>query len=226
MLCLHLQAPFGTFRTFTAGSFRSTSGFITPTAAYGLLLNVAGIEMREDTGKEMTTIRAGLPKVRIALGALKSPGLHNIFQQLHNYPVGETGKGHAPNTKGNKYNVAPVGRHFLADIEAYVCVKGDQEFEVEILEGLHGRRPRKYGLPFLGDNNFMIDRLELVTKLDPAYWFVKIESGDQGRSSENVTRLTLFIDRKDFSKTRSGLFASIKIPTSEIPNESWCEIGY
>lgn len=226
MLCLYLQAPFGTFRTFTTGSFRPTSGFITPTAAYGLLLNVAGIEMREDMGKEMTTIRVGLPKVSIALGTLKSPRQHSIFQQLHNYPVGDTGKDHAPNTKGNKYNVAPVRRHVLVDIEAYVCVQGDEEFEFKILEGLHGRQPRKYGLPFLGDNNFMIDRLQLVTKLDPAHWFVRIGSEDQGCSHDNVTRLTLFIDRKDFSKTQSALFASIKTPTSEIPNESWCEIGY
>jgi CRISPR-associated protein Cas5t len=42
-----MEAPFAAFRTFTAGSYRPTAEFITPSAAYGLLLNVAGIEMRE-----------------------------------------------------------------------------------------------------------------------------------------------------------------------------------
>ena len=65
MLCLYLQAPFAALRTFTAGSFRPTADFITPSAAYGLLLNVAGIEMREVSDKHaMTLIRTGLPRFR------------------------------------------------------------------------------------------------------------------------------------------------------------------
>ena len=69
MMCIYFQAPFAVFRTFTAGSFRPTAPFMTPSAAYGLLLNLAGIEMRDDDGaSEMTLIRSGLPHATIALG--------------------------------------------------------------------------------------------------------------------------------------------------------------
>jgi CRISPR-associated protein Cas5t len=94
MLVLRLDAPFGVFRTFTAGSFRPTASFVTPSAAYGLLLNIAGIEMRHDDGKSVATLirPKGLPAVDIALGARgELPRQQSMFQQLHNYPVGNSG---------------------------------------------------------------------------------------------------------------------------------------
>src|SRR5438445_8690621 len=76
MLCLYLQAPFAACRTFTAGWYRPTATFLTPSAAYGLLLNVAGIESRlreEDESHggsaPASLMRPGLPSVRLALGA-------------------------------------------------------------------------------------------------------------------------------------------------------------
>src|SRR5438552_2555013 len=75
MLCLYVEAPFATCRTFTAGWYRPTATFLTPSAAYGLLLNIAGIESRlreedpEHDGKTPASlIRPGLPRVQLALG--------------------------------------------------------------------------------------------------------------------------------------------------------------
>ena len=51
MMRLRIRAPFAAFRHFTAGSYRPTAPFITPSAAYGLLLNLAGVETRFDDGK-------------------------------------------------------------------------------------------------------------------------------------------------------------------------------
>ncbi|MCI5223847.1 MAG: CRISPR-associated protein Cas5, partial [Candidatus Electrothrix sp. AR4] len=95
MLILRLDARFGVFRTFSAGSFRPTASFITPSAAYGLLLNIAGIDMRHDDGKSVATLirPQGLPAVDIALGARgELPRQQSMLQQLHNYPVGAAGK--------------------------------------------------------------------------------------------------------------------------------------
>ncbi len=243
MLCLYLQAPFGVFRNFIAGSFRPSAEFITHSAAYGLLLNVAGVEMRQDDGKSvMTLIKSeGLPKFRLALGAQSFPLQHTIYQQLHNYRVG--GQEMVPDpenlgtkitveklglrrTKGNKYNITPTRRAFLSDIRAYVCLKDDDVFEGQVLAGLKGESPRAYGLPFLGDNNFLLDRLEPKDKLEPAQWFVPLRSGDDGGLREHVTRLTITIDRADMSKTHSELFAPTPEPTTEIPGDAWVEVGY
>ena len=84
MLCLYLQAPFGVFRTFMAGSFRPTASFITPSAAYGLLLNVAGIEMRRDDGKSPMTLTAqGLLDAWAELDLLRAQTL----KEMSAYPV-------------------------------------------------------------------------------------------------------------------------------------------
>lgn len=223
---LYLQAPFAVFRPFTTGSFRPTAGFITPSAAYGLLLNVAGIEMRLDDGKSlMTTIKRDLPGVRLALGVLELPQRHSIFQQLHNYPVGATGKDHAANTWGNKYNILPVRRQFLSNIRAYLCLDGNPDLETWVLEGLAGQRPRAYGLPFLGDNNFLIDRLEPVSDPKPAHWLVPVEK-DEEEFREDTTRLTVTIDRLDMSHTRSKLFAPTRGKLLDPPNLAWQEVKY
>src|SRR2546421_12295017 len=123
MLCLYLEAPFGACRTFTAGWYRPTATFLTPSAAYGLALNVAGIESRlpeedptHDGSAPATLTRLGLPPVRLALGALATeghapfPSVQTVYQQLHNYPAGTSGSEPAQAARGNKYNTTPVRR--------------------------------------------------------------------------------------------------------------------
>src|SRR5689334_18530340 len=105
MLCLYLQAPFAAFRTFTAGWYRPTATFLTPSAAYGLVLNVAGVETRlrkEEPGHggaaPASLTRPGLPRMRLAVGAAPADGrepyplVQTAYQQLHNYPVGASGQ--------------------------------------------------------------------------------------------------------------------------------------
>ncbi len=227
MLCLYLQARFAVFRTFTGGSFRPTAGFITPSAAYGLLLNVAGIEMRRDEGDSpMTLIRAGLPSAKLAIGALEWPERHGIFQQLHNYPVGAAGKEHAADTMGNKYNIVPVRREFLSNVKAYIRMDGNPDLETWVREGIAGNRPRAYGLPFLGDNNFLIDRLEPEESPGPAYWFEKMEDDNRDEIRDRITRVTVTIDRADMSLTTSALFAPTKEKAIEPPAGAWIEVHY
>lgn len=226
MLCLYLQAPFGVFRTFTAGSFRPTAAFVTHSAAYGLLLNVAGVEMREDADGEMTVIRSGLPTFRMALGARVLPLQHSVYQQLHNYPIGNTGEAHAAHTKGSKYNIAPVRRSFLSHIQAYICVDGNDVIERLVIQGLEGAGPSRYGLPFLGDNNFLLDRLEPIRERQPAHWYVLVNSEECTDMPKNLTRLTIAIDRMDMSRTRSALFIPTEKAQVEIPDRAWIKVGY
>lgn len=226
MTCFYLQARFAAFRTFTGGSFRPVAGFITHSAAYGLLLNVAGIEQRVDDGKSaMTLIKKDLPFVNIALGAFCIPNRHSLFQQLHNYPVGASGKEHAIFTKGNKYNIVPVRRGFLSNIKAYIQMNENEEFESKVRKGLTGKGERQYGLPFLGDNNFLIDRFEVVAEPEPVHWYEKVNDEKEG-IVENITRLTISIDREDHSHSCSDLFAPSQEKQIKPPANAWVEVGY
>ncbi len=227
MICLYVQAPFAVFRPFTAGSFRPTAGFISPSAAYGLALNIAGVESRLDDGKSaMTVMRPDLPRVKIALGALCFPQAHSLYQQAHNYPVGkEAGAQYAPLAKGNKYNITPVRREFLSNLRAYICLDENSELEQRVREGLTGKyNATRYGIPFLGDNNFMIDVLREEGERQRAYWYEKITEHNDRGPQPRTTRLTLTIDRQNMAKTTSVLFCPSSEQTLAIPENAWVTI--
>ncbi|MCI5208288.1 MAG: CRISPR-associated protein Cas5 [Candidatus Electrothrix sp. ATG2] len=230
MLILRLDAPFGVFRTFAAGNFRSTAAFITPSAAYGLVLNIAGIDMRApDDGRSVaTSIRSQkLPALKIALGVRgELPRQQSMLQQLHNYPVGAVGRERKAIAKGNPYNISPVRRTFLTDIHAYIAIRGDKDFEEQIVKGLDGKSKRSYGLPFIGDNSFMPDWLEAVDHPEPARWYERIDETSEAGVREDITRLTITIDRMNMERTRSALFGPQQHPSTKIPERAWVSVVY
>jgi CRISPR-associated protein Cas5t len=239
MLCLYLQAPFAACRTFTAGWYRPTASFLTPSAAYGLALNIAGIESRlreeepaHDGSAPATLTRAGLPPVRLALGvpagsgADPYPTVQTIYQQLHNYPVGSSGQERAESAHGNKYNITPVRREMLVNLRAVVCVDGSPDLEQRIRRGLNGElNEHRYGIPFLGDNAFLLDRMDVLDVLPRCYWYEPAAAPPETGMRDRTTRLTIWIDRADLSRTCSGLFAPATEPSSIIPQSAWIEIS-
>lgn len=237
MLYLNLEAPFAACRTFTAGWYRPSAGFLTPSAAYGLVLNVACIESRlreEEDGHDgsvpATLMRPGLPTVKIALGVPCGhdfPKSHTIYQQLHNYPVGKDAGISPELAKGNKNNISPVRREILSDLRAVVGLIGSDEFENQFRRGLLGElNGGRYGLPFLGDNQFLVDRLEIVDadRLPDVRWYEQVGQELGVRPREHTTRLTIWIDRADMSKTRSALYAPAETATREPPESAWTAV--
>jgi CRISPR-associated protein Cas5t len=250
MLVLYVEAPFAVCRTFTAGWYRPTATFLTPSAAYGLLLNLAGIETRlreEDPGYPLkvgvpaTVTRSGLPSARIALGASAVkfrrgraiplsdgeeafPRVQTVYQQLHNYPVGASGGDRAETTFGSKYNISPVRRELLVALRAVIVLEASSELEAQVRRGVEGSSPAgRYGLPFLGDNAFLPDRLELLETAPTAHWYERV-TADGETVRPRATRLTVWIDRADTSRTRSDLYAPTSPPSTDIPSRAWTEI--
>ncbi len=239
MLYLYLEAPFAACRTFTAGWYRPTATFLTPSAAYGLLLNIAGIESRLREGEDghdgktpATYMKSGLPTCRLAVGVADDdfPRLQSIYQQLHTYPVGATGKTRGEECKGNKYNITPVRREFLSDLRAVIALDGDPGIEEEIRRGLRGEVGQdRYGIPFLGDNAFLLDRLEEFRlphrQVKTIAWYEKLGAETDGARSR-ATRLTCVIDRADLSRTQSALFAPSAAASPELPPPpaAWVDI--
>ncbi|MGE0434419.1 MAG: type I-MYXAN CRISPR-associated protein Cas5/Cmx5/DevS [Planctomycetota bacterium] len=239
MFRIRLDAPFAAFRPYTAGWYRPTAKFLTPSAAYGLLLNVAGIDtrLREEhdghDGKQPTTyMRSDLPTLRIAVGApadtngrLVLPREQIVYQQLHNYPVGASGKDRASDAHGSKYNITPVRRELLTGLRALILVRADDDVEDRIRRGLAGtlQAPR-YGLPFLGDNSFLPDRLEPASENVPVFWYERL-AGDLQQPRPHTTRMTIWIDRADMSRTLSALFAPTTSPAVDPTDTAWVDVG-
>ena len=88
-LFIRLQAKFAAYRYFQTGKYRATAPVITPSAAYGLLLNLAQVEMRGDTtyfGKAaITTIHEDIPFLELAVGTIKYGQIGTLYQRLHSY---------------------------------------------------------------------------------------------------------------------------------------------
>jgi CRISPR-associated protein Cas5t len=224
MLCLRIRAPFAAFRTFTTGAYRPTMPFMPPSAAYGLVLGLAGIDTRFDDGKSSMTLMKPsdeLPSLDIAIGVVNPPDVQTIFQQLHNYPVGASGKEHKEATKGSKYNIQPVRREILVGLDAVVCVRTPADSSVgdKVREALAGKINARHGLPFLGDNNLLPDSIAEDTGLNPARWYRRL-TRDEILTGIAGTRFTIWIDRATLPRTVGASYALEENATEEPPSSS------
>ncbi|BDA66912.1 fruiting body developmental protein S-like protein [Calothrix sp. PCC 7716] len=219
----HLKAPFASFRPFQSGASRSTTPIPSPSTVYGLLLNIAGIEQRIELANPVTLIRDDLPEIEIAIAQVSQPETAVLDQQLHQYPVGASGKELAEKTHGSKYWIAPVKRQVLVGLNLVIGMRAEKWLCERILQGLNGEldEPR-YGLPFAGDNNFLFDSIEPIDSPLMARWYSPLEQGN--RSAERgYCRLTVWIDRADNSKTQIEVFT----PSSfclQPPSNSWIQL--
>jgi CRISPR-associated protein Cas5t len=222
-LWLQIRAPFAAFRGFQAGVYRATAPIMPPSAALGLVLNLAGIEMRETTMGVTTLIRADVPCIKLAIGTVAGAEseICTLYQQLHSYPVGNSGKDDLkPRTKGAKYWITPARREFLVGLNMMLGVQADSQLLRQVEQGLRGELSSdRYGLPFAGDNNFLFDRIDILDQPPETNWYVQIQHHDS--PMRGSYRLTVGIDRADNSKTTSDLYAPVETPTVEPPSNAW-----
>jgi len=204
-IVLRLDAPFSAWRWLQAGVYRATFPVIPPSAAWGLVLNLAGIETRGPLSEVVTPIRRDAPALEIAVGAQRAGQRSVLYQQLHSYPVGTCGANLKARTFGNKYWIAPAKREVLVGLVALVGARGAPDIIDRVGEGLAGRLPAsRYGLPFAGDNQFLFSSIAIVAMDEVARWYEPVNGTDRARET---TRLTTNIDRDDASRTEAPLFA-------------------
>jgi CRISPR-associated protein Cas5t len=204
LLWLRLRAPFAAFRWLQAGVYRATSPVIPPSAAWGLVLNLAGIETRAALNTPVTGTRADLPSLGLAIGRVLRPEVATLYQQLHGYPVGSSSKELQAGTHGAKYHIAPVRRELLVDFDCVLGVRGDEAILGRAERGLRGEwHDQRYGLPFAGDNNLLFDRIDRIDGPSAADWVVP----GAGASMSESFRLTVKIDRADTARTDTRLYA-------------------
>jgi CRISPR-associated protein Cas5t len=218
---LRVRAPFAAFRGFQAGVYRATSPVMPPSSAYGLILNLAGIEMRGPMNGETTEIRDNLPRLCIAVGVISRPELSTVYQQLHSYPVGASGKELSAKTHGAKFWITPVRREVLAGYDGMIGVQTENaDLLAQMKKGLRGEldSPR-YGLPFAGDNNLLIDRIDVEVEPPPTRWYARMRPDDP--PCKGSCRLTVGNNRTDNSRTFSLLCAPLAEGQSSPPKEAW-----
>ena len=221
---LRARAPFAAYRTFQAGVYRASSPIMPHSAALGLILNLAGIEMRDPQSlyEPTTRIHNDVPRLRLAVGSVSLPEKSSLFQQLHTYPVGNSGEHLEPMTKDAKYWIVTARREILVGLDCMLGVQSPEELRLfdSVQRGLRGEIARSYGLPFAGDNNFLFDRIETFSQPPvEARWYVPLKPGDAPQKCS--CQLTIGIHRTDNSKTTSQLFAPTVTATMKPPESAW-----
>jgi len=245
---IRVKAPFAGYRYFQAGNYRVTMPTIPHSAAYGLALNLLGIEMRTEIDKMTTLIKNSsvgfdfasqdiIPALEIAIGEIRTPEKNSVYQQLHTYPVGNSGtekdreakvkKGENPGpslqslTKGAKFWILPTRREFLTDLDVIIGIKTVSDgFKKKILAELNGGNSNRYGLPFAGDNNYLIDSIEINEKPpESAHWYYPVKP-DEIPESETC-RLTVGIDRASNHLTTMPVFAKTIEKSIAPPDAAW-----
>lgn len=220
-IVLRLDAPFSAWRWLQAGVYRGTFPVIPPSAAWGLVLNLAAIETRGSLGEVVTPIRNDAPALDIAVGVQRSGERSTLYQQLHSYPVGTSGAELKTRTFGNKYWIAPVRREVLVGMIALVAARGSRAIIDRVALGLTGALPEpRYGLPFAGDNQFLFSSIAIVSTDEVARWYEPVRGDEPVRET---TRLTTNIDRGDASRTEAPLFAPGVM--GPCPPGAWVRIG-
>ena len=218
-LWLDIRAPFAAYRHMQAGVFRGTAPIMPFSAAHGLVCNLAGIDTRDSLSHVATPQRPDAPPLQLAIGSLTVPEVSSLYQQLHSYPVGASGKATKPRARGSKYWIAPVRREILVGLRVVLGVRSpDPTLLDRARRGLRGEGDwHRYGLPFAGDNQLLFDRIDILPAPPHATWYTPL-TGEPRRHS---TRLTIGIDREDASRTTAALYAPAVEPTALPPEEAW-----
>lgn len=104
MRFVYFKAPFGAFRAFKNVELATTAEFLTYSAAYGLLLGLAGL------GRER---KADFIGARVAIGCTHLPRVSRSFQLLIHSERDLS-------DEGGDLKLRPFWREFVCDLEGYI----------------------------------------------------------------------------------------------------------
>ena len=224
-LWLRVRAPFASFSTLRTGTYRDTMPIIPPSAAYGLILNLAGIEMRGSLKESITPICSNLPSIKLAFGRVAGSNneISVLLQNMHSYPIGKSGADRKAKAHGSKYWIEPTYREIIINLDMMLGVQADSELITRIREELDGQSDRLYyGFPFAGDNNFLFDRIDYLPEPLPTHWFLSVNSNLE--LEPGAVSLTIEINRQNPSQTKSILFSATKNAITFLPDSEWLSI--
>lgn len=221
MLFVYFKAPFGAFKPFQSIELHSTADFITYSAAYGLLLGLAGVDCHANYQRRRDFIG-----VQIAIGQIGNPLRGRVLQQLHKMPQTNPSPEVLDRAKGNKPKVDIFRRDYLRSLEGFIGLQNSEELEALVRRGINEPSTLSYwGLPFMGDNNFFVETLETKDRPSRCRWFYPFKEHNLGEG-ERLYYFSVWTDYEPNPTSSSRLFALSDVKDSlEKDDEAWISIG-
>lgn len=243
MIYVYFKAPFGAFRPFQSTELHPTANFITHSAAYGFLLGLGGIERRRKQEFVGAKIALGVPysttqlkedRRRLAsrptIEVINMPRQGRAYRQLHKEPQSDkqTPPATRERAKGTKPAIDIFRRDFLYGLEGFIGLDHiDLKNIVE--QGINEPEtlPYYWGLPFMGDNNFFVERIDVVDEPQPCRWFCPFED-NKSSQGERLYYLSVWTDYVDSATSKGRLFSlkdgETKDGKHQPPAKAWVSI--
>jgi hypothetical protein len=215
MLIIYIDSPFARFGNLPSSYMRTTDPFINPVQGYHFILMLAGIDSREYlVDLPATSTKNGLPSFKLGIGQIKEPYKNTIASQLHSY---NTNSGRE--IKFGQKNKIDCGKtEILIDIKALLVIDENSYVENRVRDflkngnlSLQENGSPRYGIPYLGDNNFVVDiikeiPIQNVTK--EVRWYYKIDRKSMGNKEITpIYNFNLWINRNNPGKAITSLFS-------------------
>lgn len=220
------EAPQAAFKGLTGGSYRPSYPIMPPTAAWGMILNLARINTNRamEGRNKLSSVKFDLPSGRVAIGVRYHPTKSTLYTQAHHYLVGSAGKELAAQCHGQKSWIAPVTREILIDLSMVIGVQCSTEIRSRVEAAISGdlKDPR-FSIPFAGESGFMFSSLSLVDEPPMAFWYRPVLPGEDPQPG--VCSLPVKVDFADSAKSCYRLFAPTENPMPAPPSGVWVDMS-
>lgn len=200
-----------------AGGIQATWPIPTPAEAYGLLLNLCGIDSNDHTCLPALPTRRDAPSFWTAIGSISTAGRGKILTHQHIHRVGKQNI----DPRGLKTSIEPAHREVLVGTQFVVGMRADKSLTDRIIPCLRGDIPA-YNFLTAGTSDSLIDRVEVLDSPPEANWYAALDPKSPPRAGSH--RFPVWIDRRNEGKGRSTILAPTE-RTSEVPGTAWVRVG-
>lgn len=237
-LYLHLIAPHAVFRPLACKQFRPTYCYPTYSAMSGFVLCLAGYELDDkwpDFELAIGIVKQGKKnallnqshKFLIGTGNKKEDEQEDNEENIDEPNlIGEDNENETLETENIAEEKQPVPvkikrkkvslttKEFLSEVEYFLAIKGPEDFILKVKDSILGKSSH-FILPFLGDSNFFLEELNLISEKPTAKWLVRfspqiIKKQYLRPEINNTFLLDIEIDRKKTENLKRGLFTLTK----------------
>lgn len=208
MRFIYFRAPFAAFRSFRNMETVTTSEFVTHSAAYGFLLGLAGIDRER---------KEEFVDAKLAIACTRLPGVGRCFQQLI--------RDRRVLDDGGKLTLRPFWREVLCNVEGFIGLD-HPALEDLVEKGINEPTSLTYwGLPFMGDNNLLLETVEVRSQPERCRWFYPF-SGEPLPRGDRLYYLSVWTDYEKTERSSSLLFALSEMKDCLPENDkAWVSIG-
>lgn len=201
-----------------AGGIQATWPIPTPSEAYGILLNLCGVDVNDHGCQPALPARRDAPSFWVAIGSQATAGGGKILSHQHFHRVGKEGT----DPRGMKTSIEPASREVLVGTQFVLGMADEDRALIDrIITCLRGDIPA-YNFLTAGTSDSLIDRVKVLDAPPAANWYITPEPGKSpGRGSH---RFPIWLDRRNEGKSRWGILCPSGL-SNNVPVAAWIRVG-